>query len=508
MDSSDALMPTPVVSGYVTERRLGSGASSSVYVLRRQGDGTLLALKLLDPLDPGSVADEARLGVEHEFLLANYGLVDTDRGQGLLLKYCPGGSAARLLAVRGPLGTGEAVTVCAPIAAALAYLHSEGVVHGDVSPGNILFTAEGMPQLADLGLRAVLGRGAPSGGTPGFMAPETGGGQPGLLHPARDVYGLGAVLWYLLTGRTAGATRQRPPLSTLMPGIPEELVELIESCLQEDPALRPTAEDVAQRIFTGTTARPIELEDVVGPEDSGLMATVVSGEREARRLRWPTARPRPRRVRRGRTPRTPWVPGVALGVLALLIVAGAGLWLSSGPRMDAAAPMASVPAPSTAARLGPRATASPSLRPSTLPSPVPSTAPRRSADNAEAPARALVRLAALRDEALASGSAVELDRVHASGSPALAHDRRTVEALKARGVRFVDLETVLSDVRTAESPGGGVMMLTARSVQASYRVEDGRGQVLATSDGRGDRVRFELRLSEQGWKIWSVTAAD
>lgn len=498
MDQNDTPAPFPVVSGYAIERHLGSGAGSRVYLLRRQRDGVLLALKLLDAGVPGSLEAEASLGLEHEFLLAHHGLVETDRGPGLLLDYCPGGSAARLLAVRGPLSAGEAVTVCAPVASALAYLHEEGVVHGDVAPGNILFTAEGMPQLADLGLRAVLGREAAGGGTPGFMAPETRAAGSGLLEPARDVYALAAVLWYLLTGRTAGTTRQRPPLSTLLPGIPEELVELIEAALAEDPRLRPTAADMAARIFVGTTAKPIELEDVVEPEAVGLMATVLKQDPpRSWRPHRPHLRHRPRRTgRSNRGAAKPLIPGVLLGVLALLIVGGTGIWIWSVQQdrrtvtVELSAPVR--PAESASA---PRTRA---------PAPPPS---ETETGQPEAPTTALVRLVGLRDAALSAGSASRLAVVHAAGSPSLAHDQRTVAALTERGMRFVDLKTVITQVREAESPGSGSVLLNAHSFQESYRVEDERGRLRAEARDQGADVRFELRLLEEGWKIWSVSAA-
>ena len=71
---------------------------------------------------------------------------------GLIMDYAAGGSLGQLVAGRGELGPGETVTVLTPIAQALAYLHGQGFTHGDVSPGNVLFTAHGKPLLADLGV--------------------------------------------------------------------------------------------------------------------------------------------------------------------------------------------------------------------------------------------------------------------------------------------------------------------------------------------------------------------
>ena len=73
------------------------------------------------------------------------------------MDYAPGGSLRQLVGARGRLSVGETVTVLTPIAQVLAYLHGRGFTHGDVSPGNVLFTAHGKPLLADLGVARMVG---------------------------------------------------------------------------------------------------------------------------------------------------------------------------------------------------------------------------------------------------------------------------------------------------------------------------------------------------------------
>ena len=98
-------------------------------------------------------------------------------GLGLVLDYAPGGSLAELMASRGSLGAGETVTVLTPVAQALAYLHGHGFTHGDVSPGNVLFTAHGKPLLADLGVARMVadpvGRPRPAPKASGILLPWT-----------------------------------------------------------------------------------------------------------------------------------------------------------------------------------------------------------------------------------------------------------------------------------------------------------------------------------------------
>ena len=110
----------------------------------------------------GDVEDSVRREIrilsvlDHEHLVKARDVVRLDGVAGgrlgLIMDYAAGGSLGQLVAGRGSLGPGETVTVLTPIAQALAYLHGQGFTHGDVSPGNVLFTAHGKPLLADLGV--------------------------------------------------------------------------------------------------------------------------------------------------------------------------------------------------------------------------------------------------------------------------------------------------------------------------------------------------------------------
>ena len=135
------------------------------------------------------------------------------------MDYAAGGSLGQLVAGRGKLGPGETVTVLTPIAQALAYLHGQGFTHGDVSPGNVLFTAHGKPLLADLGVARMVADAAAvsDAGTEGFRDPAPVDAVRAGLQPERDVYSLAALGWYCLTGRAPEPGAQRPPLPLLVP---------------------------------------------------------------------------------------------------------------------------------------------------------------------------------------------------------------------------------------------------------------------------------------------------
>ena len=102
----------------------------------------------------------------------------------------------------------------APVASALGRLHDLGVVHGDVSPGNVLLDLDGRPVLGDLGLGHVVGDVSPGvWGTDGYVAPEVLlGADPG---PASDVYALGALGWLCLSGTVPGPPGLRPRLADI-----------------------------------------------------------------------------------------------------------------------------------------------------------------------------------------------------------------------------------------------------------------------------------------------------
>src|SRR5918995_3745931 len=173
----------PTVPGYTLEALLGRGGSGEVWRAAPRRGGAPVAVKVLVAGDPERQAREAALlgELDHPHLVRLIEVVHQPRRGGaarvaLVLELLEGGSLAALLARRGRLRPGEVVTTIAPVAAALAHAHAHGVVHGALSPGNIVFTAEGRPVLTDLGVARVLGEAAAGGGIPAYLAPTVAGG--------------------------------------------------------------------------------------------------------------------------------------------------------------------------------------------------------------------------------------------------------------------------------------------------------------------------------------------
>ncbi|MBB2944146.1 serine/threonine-protein kinase [Actinoplanes lutulentus] len=174
--------------------------------------------------------------------------------------------AARL--TDGPMPWGEAVSIAAAVAEALAAAHAAGVVHRDIKPGNVMLCTGGV-KLLDFGISATAGEpddddtGA-TFGTPAYAAPERLDGKP--AEPATDLYGLGVLLFEMVAGEPPysvdtweelAAAQSHGP-ARLPESLPERLRDLIGRCLQEDPYRRPSAAEARRaltRLIPSTASR-------------------------------------------------------------------------------------------------------------------------------------------------------------------------------------------------------------------------------------------------------------
>ncbi len=188
---------------------------------------------------------------------------------------------------RAPAGAGELTAVIElglELAECLRGMHGDGVVHGDVTPANVLFDAEGKPVLVDFGTafqlyepefsREIVQVSERRVGTPGYMAPEQIRGEP--LDPRTDVYALGCILYELVTGRppfhaesVASLLQQHLSLEPRAPvdlveGLDRELDTLLLSMLAKQPQRRPSrAEDVLLEL--GRRARTLPSTSIPAP---------------------------------------------------------------------------------------------------------------------------------------------------------------------------------------------------------------------------------------------------
>jgi hypothetical protein len=262
------------VPGYVIEQLLGVGGSSEVWRARVSASGDQVALKriaLPGIASLGAARHEAAMlsTLDHPHLVRLHDLVLTDEAVVLVLDLAEGGSLANLIAQRGRLIPGEVVTALSPIGAALAYAHGHGIIHGDVTPGNVLFTRDGRPLLADLGVARIVGDDDLVSSTPAYVDPiVAAGGAPAA---SSDVFMLAAVAVHALTGRPvwAGADASAVVAEAAagdlvdLPGrlaaLPPALGDLLTRALAREPARRSTAAEFALDLRQAAEPSVVEL---------------------------------------------------------------------------------------------------------------------------------------------------------------------------------------------------------------------------------------------------------
>ncbi len=457
----------PVVSGVTTGRLLGIGGHGQVWSGIESGTGTAVALKVLDV--DAEVLDGAgrEIGllrrISHDHVVRLLRVERTATGLTVMvLEHAAGGSLRALVEARGPLDAGEVVTVLTPLAEALAELHARGLVHADVSPGNVLFAGDGRPLLADLGVGRILGLEAATHATPGYADPALALSL--LPAPAGDVYSLGALAWYALTGRAPQPAGQRPPLVSLSPTTPPALAALVEKCIDSDPTHRPGAAELAVAAYASTVAQPVRLV----PTDPHADAADVVTHRLRREAAEPVvAEPAKRR----RWFRTRWAVG---GAVAALVAAVAVL--SLGPLPD-----------SQELRAGKAVWRPPA------------------ADLSDDPEQAVIALSAIRAQAFSTGDGELMRLANVADSPALASDLQTLATLDDQGVLLQDLAFDVTSTSVV-SEGDGAAVVTASVVTGAHalvgRADGEVRQDVARSAPR--TVTLSLQWSDGRWQVESV----
>lgn len=522
-DSGRAGHPAPVVPGYDVGRLLGRGGTAVVWLVTEQSTGREFALKCFQSGDGGAAGPpEAGLrrevqvlsALDHDHLVRVHRVVRVQgvgAGPGLLLDYAAGGSVTDLVAGHGRLGPGETVTVLTPIARALAYLHAHGFTHGDVSPGNVLLTAQGKPLLSDLGVARMVAdpAEASAAGTDGFRDPAPVDAVRAGMQPESDVYSLAAVGWYCLTGRVPGPSAERPPLPLLVPGVPAALAAALEAGLNEDRRLRPPAAELAAAVYRSAEPVPVDLSVSVHPTVIPQLLTRRSlprnaKERRAGRLRSGLSGIR-RRRRAGRRRRPMGMPAG----LALVLAAGgvlAAAWLLGGVRAPVSFPAFGQTSVADGAGAVPAA-------------PPSGEAPEREAAAVHPDLRALLDskdpedavrgLARLRALALSSGDFGLLQEVNVPSSPAAQADGAISSRLSESGHVLADFTTALTQVKASPegSPTRAVVAITA--VPSAYQERDAAGTVVAEA-AAGSEVRLQLVLVpvDGRWRIQDILPWD
>ncbi|ONI81286.1 hypothetical protein ALI144C_22450 [Actinosynnema sp. ALI-1.44] len=303
-----------IVDGrYQLEDAQGSGSGGIVWAAFDRKLKRTVALK--KPHTVASQADRLRFRreaeiaaqVHHPNAISVYDTVDDDECW-LVMEYSPAQSLDRVLATRGPLPADRVSRIGAQIAAALAALHAQRIVHRDIKPGNILVDEQDFAKLTDFGISIWHAVTRTSDGTftgtPAYAAPEVAAGQPAT--EASDMFSLGATLFAAVEGTPPFGTGEPDDVLTRVRQgdvLPMRhagpLAPLLSRLLSTEPGQRPTA-DEARQLLHGIAG------DVVGPAPPARAAT--SSVPHWRRRRYQ-----------------------AIAVVVVGVAAGAAVLLPSGP---------------------------------------------------------------------------------------------------------------------------------------------------------------------------------
>ena len=248
---------------YELLEEIGRGGQGVVFRARQKSLNRTVALKVISLGQWASKAHlkrfrreaEAAASLDHPCIVPIYEVDERDGSCYFSMKFVEGGQLDEVTR-REPMPIRRAVELIAKVARTVHYAHEHGILHRDIKPGNILLDAKGEPHLTDFGLaRLVESESSVTHtldvlGTPSYMAPEQAVGNNAAVSNATDVYGLGAVLYQLLTGHppfAGGATYEtiRLLLDTeprqprlLNPKIDRDLSTICLKCLEKDPKRR------------------------------------------------------------------------------------------------------------------------------------------------------------------------------------------------------------------------------------------------------------------------------
>jgi eukaryotic-like serine/threonine-protein kinase len=290
-----AELPTPgprVVAGrYVLGRVLGTGSSAVVRKARDLRSGAVVALKLFHRGSNDVDLRQQRQEMEALAHLDHPGLVGlrdggNEEGRPFVVTDLVDGPSLDVRLRSGPLNPTDVRRLGTHLAWALDHVHRAGYIHRDVKPANVLLDDSGRARLTDFGIARAVDRTSVTTtgcivGTAAYLAPEQVRGE--FVGPPADVFALGLVLLESLTGRreypgkameSALARLHRQP--TVPDGLPLGLTPVIAAMTHPDPALRPTAAQVAETLAAPPAPMPAPVPQPTGRHRRAVMPLVAA----------------------------------------------------------------------------------------------------------------------------------------------------------------------------------------------------------------------------------------
>jgi len=247
---------------YELLEEVGRGGQGVVFRARQKSLNRTVALKVISLGQWASTAHlkrfrreaEAAASLDHPSIVPIYEVGEREGACYFSMKFVEGGQLDEVVR-RAPISIRQAAELIAKVARTVHHAHEHGILHRDIKPGNILLDAKGEPNLTDFGLARLVETESTMTrtqevGTPSYMAPEQAVGNNAAVSSVTDVYGLGAVLYQLLTGQppfAGGSTYETikllldtepRQLRLLNPKIDRDLSTICLKCLEKDPKRR------------------------------------------------------------------------------------------------------------------------------------------------------------------------------------------------------------------------------------------------------------------------------
>jgi serine/threonine protein kinase len=253
---------------YRIERMLGDGAMATVVLARDEELGRRVAVKLLDEKLAADREFRARFtregrlaaGLSHPNVVTVFDAGEAEGRPYIVMEYVDGRTLEERLRGEGAVDADEVREIALQVCAGLEHAHTQGLVHRDLKPGNLIQRSDGTIKIADFGIArgshgTELTEAGAIVGTAAYLAPEQAEG--GEITPRTDLYSLGTVLYELLTGERPWRVesladlgrRRTEPLPPLPPDVPADLRNAITRALAPDAADRPeTAAELAEML--------------------------------------------------------------------------------------------------------------------------------------------------------------------------------------------------------------------------------------------------------------------